>query len=184
MTPLQITAEIIGLIVLPSALFVQSFKNIRLILIGEIALNLMVALSQFLLDGVAGAAQCLLAIVQTLLLFAVEGRSRRATIWITVLCMAVYTITGVLTYAQPFDLLPLLSSLSYSVAIMQRRPSMYRLLKNVNCTANLAYDLCIAAYALTLTHGVLLVGGILLSVRLDLLKKHAKDEATPPSSSL
>ena len=180
-TVLTVIAEILGLLVLPAALLVQSFKRIRYILVGEIALNLAVAVSQLMLDGVAGAAQCVLAIVQTVLLFLVENKSRRLTVAVTVLCMGIYTVAGILTYAHPCDLLPLLSSLSYSVAVMQRRPGAYRALKNINCAANLAYDIYIVAYSLMLTHGVLLIGGILLSVKLDLLRRGAPEEPAAAS---
>ena len=179
MTPLDIIAQIIGLLVLPSALVVQSFKNMRLILIGELVLNLMVTVNLLLLGEMAGAVQCVAAAMHTVLLYAVRHRARSFSAGVTVAFSVLYVLLGLWTYTGPVDLLPMLSSLFFSAAVMQTRPWAYRLGKNLNASANLAYDLLVGAWGLSLTHGVLLLGGLLLSWRLDVRNKRGAPEEEP-----
>ena len=64
-----IIAQWVGIITTVVALLSVQFKRVELILIGQIISNLLVALSYWLLGGMSGAWICILAAVQTVIIF-------------------------------------------------------------------------------------------------------------------
>ena len=72
-------AQGISVITAIIAACMMQFKNIKLILLGQLAANLLTAISYILLDGLSGGGICLIAIVQSAVMFFYTQKHSKTT---------------------------------------------------------------------------------------------------------
>lgn len=150
----NIAIIITGLLVPVTAVIVIRLNNIKKILIGEILLNFFVAANYILLNGFSGAGTCILAAVQAVVMYFLPAGWKKISAFIF---MGIYGVWFVLSYGSPMDILPFLSAIFYSLAIMQAKPRNYKVCKSLNALSCLIYDILVGAYFIMITHGLLLV---------------------------
>lgn len=165
----NIAIIVTGLLVPVTAVIVIRLNDIKKILIGEILLNFFVAANYILLNGFSGAGTCVLAAVQAIVMFFLPGRWKKISAFIF---MGFYGVWFVLSYGAPMDVLPFLSAVFYSLAIMQGKPRNYKVCKSLNALSCLIYDVLVGAYFIMITHGLLLVLSII-----QLCKKEKNQES-------
>ncbi len=129
-------------------------NDIKKILIGEILLNFFVAANYILLNGFSGAGTCILASVQALVMYFLPGCWKKISAF---LFIGIYGVWMILSFASAMDILPFLSAVFYSLAIMQAKPRGYKMCKSLNALSCLIYDVLVGAYFIMITHGLLLV---------------------------
>ena len=163
-----LAGQIVGVFVTIAAVISMQFKSMKNILAGQVVANLLLMLNCVLLSAWAGAGTGIIATVQTIVNYGFKSKDKKIPVSLTVFFMILYVASSFFTYKGIADILPLIASLIFAVAIMQEKASVCRLLSLGNSALWLIYDICIMAYTTTLTHGILLVSVIVAIIRLDI----------------
>ena len=150
----NIAIIVTGLLVPITAVIVIRLNDIKKILIGEILLNFFVAANYILLNGFSGAGTCILAAVQAVVMYFLPGQWKKISAGVFI---GIYAVWMVLSYGSAMDILPFVSAVFYSLAIMQGKPRGYKMCKSINALSCLIYDILVGAYFIMITHGLLLI---------------------------
>ena len=145
----------------------MQFKSMRYVITFQLLANLCLV-AQYILQGQYSAAYiCIPAIVQMLVGFVLSLRGINFPVWLTVVFIAVYTGTTVITYASPFDILTCAAVWFFALSIIQTRSYICRAFSVCNLTLWLIYDIFCAPPTI-LTHAVILACTLFGVIRLDL----------------
>ena len=156
-----------------SVIVTATFKKVNHILLGEIAMNLLVALSFVFLGGLSGAWVCIVATVQTVILFFANERqiSKTARTVITVIFLAAYVVGTAVVYVDWKDIVACLCAFFYVFAVCATKSANYRWFMLVNSLLWVIYDIKTAAFVNIITHGITAVSTIIGKIRLDWKKE-------------
>lgn len=172
-------AQIIGALTTVTVVVAAQLKDMKYILICQIAANLMVALSSAMLGGLSGAWICAVAAVQTVVLYFLDkkGISQKAKNLLLWVFAAMYVGGTIFVYQGWGDLVSCAGALLYLLAIVQTKSSKYRRYICLNTLLWLVYDLTILAFGNMITHGVEFISAVVGILRLDIKKEktEAKD---------
>lgn len=173
-------AQAIGLITTVIAIISVQFKNVKLILISQIILNLLVATNFALLGGLSGAWICILAAFQTTLTYFIEKYcTKNATRIRNILLpffVAGYVIGTIVVYKDWNDIVSCVCAILYVLAILQTESSKYRRFILLNALLWVIYDFTTMAYTSILTHGLEAVSIFIAMIRLKELPGFSKKE--------
>lgn len=164
-----IIGQIISTAALVVSVLIAQFKNVKYILIGEIAANLLVAFSFLFLGGMSGAWICIVAAVQAIIIFYANEKNieQRIRNILTLIFAAVYIIGTIAVYQNWCDIVSCTCAMLYILAITQEASSKYRIYMGLNSLLWVIYDISTQAYVNVITHGMLLVSLAIAMVRLD-----------------
>ena len=175
-----IIAQWLGIITTVVALLSVQFKRMELILIGQIVSNVLVALSYWLLGGLSGAWICILAAVQTLIIFFLDrsnlkNKNRKKEMLLVLFVMA-YVIGTMIVYVDWRDIVAGVCAVLFVLAIVQSESGKLRIIMMVNALLWIIYDYKTKAYTNILTHGLELLSILIAMVRLDRKSKKQVQE--------
>ena len=165
-----VIGQIISSIALIISIVIAQFKDIKLILIGEIAGNLSIALSFGFLGGLSGAWVCIVAAAQTIIIYWANEHQldqKRRNVLTTVFGV-IYVAGTVFVYSGWSDVVSCVCAMLYIMAIVQKDAAKYRWYMITNSFLWIIYDLQTAAYVNIITHGMVLVSLTVAKLRLDL----------------
>ena len=168
MTFEQITAQIIGIFIMIVAVVAVNLKSSSKILIAEFIMNASVVANYMLLGGITGAYLCIVATAHTTLSYVYTKRNKNFPPIMTILFIAFYMACSAYTYKSTIDILPAICAVLFALAIVQKKPSGYRMLKCINSFVYVIYDIGIMAYTTSLTHGFLFASALIAIIRLDI----------------
>jgi len=159
----------ISILVLIGAVVIAQLKNLRHILLGEVLLNVLTALSFLFLGGLSGAWICIAAAVQTVLLYQIDqGKCQKLSKkTLTVLFCFIYILGTALVYRGWNDIVSCLCAILYSLAVAQKNAGNLRWYMIANSTLWLIYDLTVFAVVNIITHAMSLISLITAKIRLD-----------------
>ena len=120
-------ADYFSYISLVLAVAIVYMKDIKKILVGEISINFTVALSFFLTQQFSAAGMNAAAVVYVVLAFLYNRKDQKMPLWLLLSFGVVFVGWGVLTFKDWRDLLPIVCSVLFIVAVMQKKPSRYRI---------------------------------------------------------
>lgn len=168
-----IIGQIISIVALIIAVVIAQFKDVKHILIGEIVSNLSVALSFVFLGGLSGAWICIVAAIQTLIIYFANkhnlAQNKRNIL--TIVFAIAYVVGTIIVYQGWSDIISCACALLYIMAIIQTDSAKYRWFMAANSLLWVIYDFNAAAYVNIVTHGMLLVSLIVAKIRLDWKKE-------------
>ncbi len=169
-----IIGQLISILVLILAIAIVQFKDIRKILPGEITINLLAALSYFFLGGWSGAWICVVASIQTIVLFRESQKEqRKSKRRVLLMIFAGAYVAGTLAVYQSWkDIICCICALLYTMAVMQKKASGYRLFIAANSILWIIYDIKTAAYGNMITHGMVWLSTVGAMMRIDYRKEH------------
>ena len=156
------------------AVLMMQFKQMRWILAGQIAANLLTAATYLLLGGLSGAGICLLAIVQSVVMFVYAQKQKKPHLAVILLFIALYIACSAYYYASPIDICSALAAVCFALSVVQQRPAASRFFYAINPLCWLIYDLYTRAYGNFIMHVVILISTVWAFVRIDLLAKERK----------
>ena len=175
------------------AILLKQLKKMTHIFIFEIIANSLAALNYFFLfyageSGMSGAFVSGLAAFNSLLMMLFFLANKKPHISLTVVFICIYTgfsVYNVIILRDLMEILPALSAFCFSVSLMQKKPSMYRLWSALNPTFWFVYDLYSAAYVMSIVHFGIIASGVIGMIRLDGLfgivkRKPAEEEKIDP----
>ena len=174
-----IASQIIGLVTTVLGIVSGQVNNAKTILILEIVLNSLCAISAVLVGGYNGAIVCVLASVATAILYCFNKKNMSIPVWFHICAITVFFISGIITFALVYekhwyDILPIPTGVLFILAVAAKKPTYYRIYHAINAGLWIVYNFCITAYTSILTQAFLLASLIIGLIRLDILKKDAK----------
>lgn len=177
MDPLFIIAQAVGVLTTVVAVATFQFKDKRHILLGNVASNLLVALQYALLGGLSGAWICIVAAVQTVVMYFVDKKpdAKKLRMCLLILFCAMYIAGTCIVYQGWGDILTCVCALIYVLAILQKDSKGFRRCILVNASLWIVYDIYTLAFSGILTHGLELVSILVAMVRLDFRRKTQQD---------
>ena len=174
-----IIAQILGIVMAVVSVVCVQFKNMRHILIGVIASNVLSALTYAFLGGLSGAGVCILAICQAVLVYVYGEKEKAFPALLNLGFIAGYIALSVISYKSIWDVLSAGAAVLYALAVVQKKASVYRILTMCNAIVWILYDVQTMAYTAIITHGILLIATWVAMIRLDyphLLRRNGSGE--------
>ena len=163
-------AQTISVLTAISAVIMMQFKNIKGILAGQIITNLLSATTYFLLGGLSGAGVCLVAIVQSVVMFCYSLNAHKPHLAVSITFIVAYLGCSVLYYQSPIDVLSAVAAVCFAISIVQTKSSTSRLWYLFNPLLWIVYDIFTSAYVNIVVHFAVFVSTLIAIVRLDVLK--------------
>lgn len=162
------------------ATFSAQLKNMKTILAAQIIMNLLAAVTCFLLGGFSGVGISIIAVVQTIVMYFYSMKDKKPHVAVTALFVVVYILNSVITFSSIFDIFPTLAAVSFALSVAQRSSKAYRLVGIWNPLFWLVYDVYIDAYANIVLHSCIFISMLIACIRLDgffgLIKKHNSEK--------
>ena len=146
----------------------KQLKTMKLILITEIMINLLVALSYILLDGgKSGAIVSVVGMVQSTLMLIYDRKGKRPHIAMILGFVALYLFLSLYKNADALiNYFPAIAAACFALAIMSKKPKTYRIFILFDALFWLVYDICILSGNL-LVHSAVAISAIIGMIRLD-----------------
>ena len=173
-------AQGIGIVTTVVAILCLQLKNMNAILICQLIANTLAALSYlFNSEGLSGVGISIIAVVQALVMFFYDKKGMRPHWFIPALFISAYVgySVGVAVFEQSFNFLiflPMLAATCYALAIVQKKPSMYRIFGAINPIFWIVYDAGINHPANFIMHTCILISAISGIIRLDIIGNRKK----------
>lgn len=164
-------ADYFSYISLVLAVAIVYMKDIKKILVGEITINITVALSFFLTQQFSAAGMNAAAVIYVVIAFLYNRKNQKMPLWLLLSFGALFVAWGAITFKDWRDLLPIVCSLMFILAVMQKKPSRYRIFTVLKSLLYVVYDIVILLYSMVPTHAFLAVMGVIAIIKLDMPKK-------------
>ena len=150
------------------------FKNERILLGGQFLGNALLALNLGLLGSLSGAWICILASIQTLIIYCINKNCKESAyknkVIVSILFAAAYLVGTIFTYRVWSDIIVCICAFLYTLTIFQKDSGKMRTVLIINMCLWVFYDFMVGAYTNILSHGFTLLSAATAKLRLD--KKH------------
>ena len=164
-------AQLAGGLSTVTALLCVQAKEAKMLLLGQFVCNVLSAACYGLLGSLSGAWVCILAAVQSALIFLANrkepAQKRRAVRIISVLFSVAYVLGTVWTYSSWPDVITCVCALLFVVTLSQEKAGQMRSVMILSMSLWIVFDVAVGAYASILTHGSTLGSLLLARFRLD-----------------
>ena len=166
-------AQVLGVLTTISMVVSSQMKNMRHILLCQMAGNLLSAISSAMLGGLSGAWICGVASVQLLVLFMLDkkGIAKKSRLLLLFLFAIMYAAGTAVVYSSWRDLMSCSGALLFLLAIGQTKSSRYRIYICICGLLWTVYNLSILSFGSALTTTVEFASAAVGILRLDLKKK-------------
>lgn len=174
MSPFFILGQVMSVLAFFMCLIIAQFKEVKFILLGEITANLFTALSYLFLGGNSGAWVCIVATLQTFIVYVLNKHevSEGVRNKVTLLFGIIYIVGTIIVFQGWADIVCCVCAMLYIMAITQQQGSKYRLYMAGNCFLWVVYDIYTFAFVNLITHGTKLISLIIAMIRLDKKKRN------------
>ena len=157
------------------AVLMMQLKNMKLVLLFQILINLIGATNYLLMDGGSGMLLSLTAVIHSIVMYFYNTRGVKPHVPVTFGFIAVYfgfAIYNLIITHDPMEILPALAAFCFSFSLIQKNPSVFRIWCALNPIFWLPYDIYTKSFVMFLVHGGILVSAVVGMIRLDgFLKK-------------
>ena len=166
-----IIAQIIGVITAIIAFSCVQFKDERILLAGQFLSNALTAVNLGLLGSISGAWICLLATIQTVIIFFLNkdtnDTKQKIKKIISIIFAVAYVAGTFVTYTAWSDIVVCTCALLFTLTVFQEDSGKMRSIIIANMSLWVIYDLAVGAYTNILTHGLTLISTVTAKMRLD-----------------
>ena len=160
-------AQVISVLIAVVAVLMMQFKSMKMILIGQITANLLTAATYFLLDGFSGAGICLIAILQTIVMFVYNQKKKTPHISVIVIFILLYIACAIYYYQSIIDIFSALAAVSFALSIVQKDSAKSRFWYSFNPICWLIYSLFCRAYGNCITYSIIFISTFIAMIRID-----------------
>jgi len=176
---METVSQIVGYLGTAAAIAGFQVKKRELLLLCQIAANLLVSLSFLLLGQVAGGSVCFIATGHTVWNYILAKKEKNPSLWQNVLFIALYTAASVWSWVTasrflfPVDIFPYLCAMLFLLAITVKNPKTIRLCFLANASLWILYDVLGASFAVAnlVTHVLVWISNVISIVRYDVIVK-------------
>lgn len=141
-----IVAQVFGGLGIAANVSSMQFKKRWQILIALLALNLFSALNFIFLGSWASVYISLFAIVEMIVNYLFERKKKPVPKLLVALYIIVNILLGMMTFAGPLDVLPIVSAILFCIAIILKNEQNIRLTMLMNQISWLVFDAMVGAY--------------------------------------
>lgn len=166
-----IISQVTGIIVCAFAVASMQLKNIKYTMFCQLLCNGLGTLSYVLIGGFSGSGIYLVATLQSLVFFLFRKYEKEEPRWIYPIIFAAYIGCSLLTFKEAWDIVPMIAALLCALALIQKRPALYRIIILLNCIVWIVYDIHVNNVSMLITHAITAASALLGIIRLDVLKK-------------
>lgn len=166
-----IFSQICGIIVSVAAIISMQLKNIKTVLLCQLICNGVGALSYILVGGLSGCGIYIVALLQSIIFFIYRAKGKKAPLPLTYIFVALFLTCSILAYRAPQDIISAIASMTCALALVQEKPSVYRIFMLANGIIWMLYDVSVYAYTMILSHVITAVSALTGIIRLDIKKK-------------
>ncbi len=170
MNSIVIANVILGIGILANVITMQQ-KEKKKILVGLIIVNVLSALSYFILKSYSAVIVNGIAIAQTYVKFFYDKKEKNIPVIMQIGFIIISIIGGIATSNNWLDILPTICLVLYTLSILQAKEKNIRLFTLFNILGWIIYDLYAKAYVGILLSAFTMTSTIIAIVRYDILKK-------------
>lgn len=174
----QYLSQPTNVITLVSGIFVCAFivasmqtKNIKYTMLFQLLCNGFGMVSYLVGDDFSGFGVFLVATSQSLLFFLLRLFDKESPRWVYPIIFAAYIGCSLLTLKTPLDIVPMIAALLCGLALVQKKPSAYRIVILLNGSVWLIYDIWVQSYGMLVSHVITVVSALVGIIRIDIMKK-------------
>ena len=152
------------------AIIMMQLKNMKVILAFQITVNLIASTNYLLMDGDTGMIVSLVAVLHSVVMYFYNTKNVTPHIPVTVGFILVYlgcAAYNLIVTHDPMEILPAIAAFCFSMCLVQKKPSVFRIWGALNPSFWLAYDLYTGSYVMFLVHAGILISSIIGMIRLD-----------------
>ena len=146
----------------------MQMKTMKYSLAYNLACNIAGTLSYLFSGGISGIGVYVIAIAQCLVYFGYNTKGTKAPKLFGYCFLLAYMICSAFTYKTPWDFFSMAAALTCALAIMQEKPSAYRIFILVNGLLWTAYDVSVGAYTMIISHVITALSSLVGIIRLDM----------------
>ena len=169
-------AQVISIFTTIVAVAFLQCKNMKWILLGQLTANLLTGLTYFLLGGFSGAGICLLAILQSIVMFIFSQKKLSPPIWVIIIFVTLYLACSILYYQSIIDIFSALAAVLFCLSIVQTDAKKSRLWYVFNPICWLIYSVFCKAYLNCITYSIILISTLVAMVRVDGMFRWKKEK--------
>ena len=178
-TPPFIISQVLSVMVAIACIVTEQLKTMKHILIVQTLINLTVALSYLLLsDGKTGFIVSTIGAIQAIVMYFCNKKGKKPHVTVTIgFCLAYVFLSLYNNTDKIINFFPAAAAVCFALALIQKKPKMYRIFDFSNATLWLIYDACILSGNFFVHLGVAL-SAVIGMIRLDglfSLKKQQKN---------
>ena len=159
------------------AIVMLQLKNMKIILLFQILINLIASTNYLLMDGGSGMLLSLVAIFHSIVMFFYNTKEIKPHVPVTVGFILIYfacSIYNLVITHDPMEILPAFAAFCFSMCLMQKKPSVFRIWAAFNPTFWLPYDIYTESYVMFMVHAGILISSIVGMIRVDGIFKRKK----------
>ncbi len=171
-----IMAQIFGVSVVISNVLSMQMKKKKQIIFMLILANLFSAINFILLQSYSGALICFFAMMQTFINNFFEKKGKSIPILLIGIYIIISILCGLITYQNYIDILPIISSILYTIMIIQKREKNIRRITLINMILWVIYDLVAMAYMMVVSDIITIGSTIIGMYRYDYRMDKNKEE--------
>lgn len=167
-TPAFVISQVLSVLIAISCIVTEQLKTMKHILIVQTLINLTVALSYLLLsDGKTGFIVSMIGAIQAIAMFFCNKKGIKPHFTVTMGFCAAYVFLSLYNNTDKIiNFFPAAAAVCFALALIQKKPKMYRVFDFSNATLWLVYDACILSGNFFVHLGVAL-SAIIGMIRLD-----------------
>lgn len=164
-------AQVISLIGIAINIACMQLKEKRRILFFLMITNFLFALNFALLQAYSGALICLVAGIQTFLTYTYQTKNKEFPKILIFVFLVISIVCGLLSYETNLDILPMISSVLYTLSIIQKKEKHLRVISLLNILVWIIYDFIVGAVAAGISNVFLSISTIIAIIRYDIIKQ-------------
>lgn len=170
---MEYISEVLGILVCVCVFISMQTKNIKYTMLWQILCNGIGVLSYALTaeGGFSGMAIYLVATLQSVLFFVLRLKEKNEPKWIYPIIFAAYIGCSLLTFSGARDLVPMAAALLCALALIQKKPTYYRIIILLNGVLWIVYDIFVHNYGMLASHIITVASALIGIIRIDILKK-------------
>ncbi len=161
------------------AVVMMQLKNMKIILLFQVLINLIASTNYLLMDGGSGMLLSLVAIIHSFVMFFYNTKEIRPHVPVTVGFILVYfgcAIYNLVITHDPMEILPAFAAFCFSMSLIQKKASVFRIWCAFNPAFWVPYDIYTESYVMFLVHLGILISSIVGMIRLDGLFRKKKEK--------
>lgn len=163
-------AQAISIAAAVIVVLMMQLKNLKIILLGHLVTNLMVAATYFLLNSFSGAGICFIAIFQSIVMYFYNQKNTKPHLPVIAVFIALYIGCSIACYKIPVDILSGLAAVFFAISLVQPNAKSSRRWFVINPLLWSIYDFYQSAYVTLAIHIFIFASTVFSIVRNDLKK--------------
>lgn len=140
--------------------------------------TLMASVAFIFLEAYSGSVSLFMMSIFAVISYLFDKKNRSVPNWLMILFIIATVSLGALTVQAITDVIPIVASVCYVVAVTRKQEKYIRLFTAINLVLWVSFDAITSAYAAVLTDGAFAISTIIAIVRYDVLPKLKKRQSS------